>query len=110
MPKAIKLRSSGPLTRQSILHSLKSNHEVIKRFGVKRIGLFGSYATGRPNRKSDVDILVEFHEPTWDNFIGLSEYLGKLFRTKVDLLTPDGVESIRVKEVADNIRSSVIYV
>ena len=110
MPKAIKLKSSSALTRQGILRALESNQEVIKRFGVKRIGLFGSYATGSPNKNSDVDILVEFQEPTYENFLGLNDYLEKLFKTKVDLLTRGGVESIRVKEVADSIRSSVIYV
>ncbi len=109
MAGAIKVGTKEPLTRREILRSLRSRHEALKSFGVKRIGLFGSYAAGSPNKKSDVDILVEFQEPTWDNFIGLSEYLEKLFRTKVDILTRDGVESIRVKEVADSIRSSVIY-
>lgn len=110
MAGAIKVGTKASLTRREILRSLRSRHEALKRFGVKRIGLFGSYAAGRHNQKSDLDFLVEFQEPTFDNFLGLTDYLEKLFRTKVDILTPGGVESIRVKDVADSIRRSVIYV
>ena len=75
-----------------------------------RIGLFGSYAHGRPSPDSDIDFLVEFEQPTYDNFVGLVAYLEATFRRKVDVLTPDAIDSIRVDEIAGSIRDSVVYV
>lgn len=60
--------------------------------------------------RSDIDFLVEFEEPTFDNFMNLIDSLEALFRRKVEILTPEGVNSIRVKEMADSIRKSVVYV
>ena len=104
------MASRGHLTRQEILQSLRANQDVLKNYGVRRIGIFGSYAAGKRGSKGDIDFLVEFEEPTFDNFLGLSRYLEKLFRKKADILTPGALESIRVKEVGNNIRRSVIFV
>ena len=46
----------------------RHEQEIKKRFHVKRIGLFGSFARGDEKDTSDVDIMVEFEEPTFDNF------------------------------------------
>jgi hypothetical protein len=50
--------------------------------------------------------MVEFEQPTYDNFLGLSKDLERLFGRKVDILTARGLESIRVKSIADGIRPS----
>ena len=34
--------------------------QVAKTFDVKKVSLFGSYATGKNTKKSDIDLLVEF--------------------------------------------------
>lgn len=47
-------------------------NEIKKRFGVKRIGIFGSHAQGEEKETSDVDVLVEFVEPSFDNFMDLA--------------------------------------
>lgn len=98
------------LTRAGILRTLRKHDEQLKRYSVRRIGLFGSYARNRPRRGSDIDLLVEFERPTYDNFYGLSVFLERLFKKRVEILTPDGVDSIRVEEVARSIRESVEYV
>jgi hypothetical protein len=79
-------------------------------FKVKRIGLFGSYATNKANRNSDIDLVVEFDIPIGFKFMALADYLEEKLKRKVDLLTPDGIASIRVKEVAERIKRSVVYV
>ena len=84
------------LTRARILKILRDQDETLKKYSVKRIGLFGSYARGKQRSGSDVDFLVEFEKPTYDNFFNLIEYLEELFGRKVEVLTPDGVASIRV--------------
>ena len=98
------------LTRRAILSVLRQQQAALRQFSVKRIGLFGSYASGKQTRGSDLDFLVEFEYPTYDNFIGLIGHLERTFRRKVEVLTPDAVESIRVQEVAQRIRDSVVYV
>lgn len=97
------------LTQREILSTLKRNREMLRKYQVKRIGLFGSYATGKQEKRSDLDFLVEFEEPTFDNFMGLHDSLRRLFRRKIDLLTPAGVDSIRIKRVAENIKKTVVY-
>lgn len=78
------------LTKEIILKILRENKsEIIKRFKVKRIGLFGSYVSKRNNKRSDIDILVEFREVTFDNYMDLKFYLEDLFQKKVDLVMLD---------------------
>ena len=95
------------LNRQGILRVLRRNDEVLQKHAVRRIALFGSYATGRQNRKSDLDFLVDFERPTYDNFLGLSKDLERLFGRKVDILTPQGLDSIRVKSITESIRKTL---
>lgn len=93
-----------------ILRTLKTHDADLKRYSVRRIGVFGSYARGQQTAKSDIDFLVEFAQPTYDNFCGLCVFLERLFDRKVEVLTPNAVDSIRVEEVARSIRESVVYV
>lgn len=97
------------LDRKQILLRLKQHEAALKKYSVTRIGLFGSYARGQQRRTSDIDFLVEFRKPTFDNFMGLIDYLEKLFGASVDVLTPDGVDSIRVESVKEDIRKTVVY-
>ena len=55
------------------------------------------------------DLLVEFEHPTYDGFLGLSRELERLFGRKVEILTPEGLESIRVKGIAESIRKTLAY-
>ena len=75
-----------------VIETLKKHEREIKeRYGVRRIGVFGSYVRGEQKETSDIDILVEFNEPTFDNFMNLSFYLEGLFGKKVDLITTRGM-------------------
>ena len=71
---------------------LKNHEQEIKRrFAVRRIGLFGSFVRGEETKESDIDILVEFEDPTFRNFMNLAFYLEDIFSRRVDLLTPEGI-------------------
>lgn len=99
------------MTRENVIEILRKELPYfVSQYGVKRIGLFGSYAKGTPAKDSDVDILVEFEKPIGLKFIEFAEYLEKLLGSKTDILTPGGVDGIRIKKVAENIRSSIVYV
>ncbi len=75
------------------LEILQRNETEIKtRFRVKRIGLFGSARlSGKQVRPRDVDVLVEFENPTFDAFMELSDFLEQIFHKKVDLVTIGGL-------------------
>jgi len=66
-------------------------NEIKRRFGVKRIGIFGSHARGEEKATSDVDVLVEFEVPSFDNFMDLAFFLEDLFGREVDLVTTGGL-------------------
>jgi len=98
------------LTSKEIIKILKEHRAILKKYDVKKIGLFGSYVKGEQKEDSDMDFIVEFEKPSFDNFMNLIFYLENLFGKKVDILTPDGVRSIRVKKVAEDIERDVSYV
>lgn len=75
------------LTHKEILNKLIKNRDVLKRHGVKKIGLFGSYIRGEQREDSDIDFIVVFERPDFDNFMDLTYYLEGLFGRKVELIT-----------------------
>ena len=49
------------LSQNDIIKFLKDNrYDLIREYNLSKIGLFGSFARGEQNAKSDIDILVEF--------------------------------------------------
>jgi len=50
------------LTADDILGALAEHRERIRSLGVRRIGVFGSFARGEEHEESDIDILIEFKE------------------------------------------------
>jgi uncharacterized protein len=88
----------------------KQREYLSSEFGVEKIGLFGSVATGADNDSSDIDLVVEFSRPMGLKFVRLVEYLESILGRKVDLVTRAGLENIRVRKVADDIRRTLIYV
>jgi len=75
------------LTERSIFATLKEHSDTLKKLSVKKIGLFGSYVRGEQKRRSDIDLLVEFEQPTFDNFMDLVFSLEKYLGKKVDIVT-----------------------
>ena len=68
------------------------------RYGVQRLDLFGSVATGRDEPdKSDLDFLVEFQPAALsayaDAYFGLLEALGRLFGRPVDLVVESAIRN-----------------
>lgn len=86
----------------------KAASDIRKQFGVKRIGIYGSFARGEQTRTSDVDVMVELAEgySTLGNFIGLADYLEALFKRKVDLITVEGID----KYICSRVEAEVIWV
>jgi len=82
------------LTAEEILKGIEKNLEIIKKYGVKRIGVFGSYIRNEQKKKSDIDILVKYEEgmKTFDNYMDLKFFLEDLFGYKVDLVMSDAIK------------------
>lgn len=97
-------------TLEQVIEKLNANSQALKNFQVKRIGIFGSCVKGTQTEESDIDFLVEFEKPSYSHFISLATFLENLFGKKVDLLTPSGLESIRISEVKEEIKKSLVYV
>jgi len=97
--------------RQKVVNILRREIPYLREnYGVKKIALFGSVVHGGYGKRSDIDMVIDFKSPSFDNFMDTSDYLEKLFKKKIDILTPAGVKGIRVKSVAKSIRKSLIYV
>jgi len=86
---------------------MQENSGKLKVFGVKKVGLFGSFARSNQKFNSDIDILVEFDRggKTFDNYMDLKFYLERLFHRKVDLVIKDALKT-RIK---DKVLSEVQY-
>ena len=83
-------RGKSMVSRKDILDLLsRYNDDLRNRFSVKKIGLFGSYVRDEALPGSDVDVLVEFINPTFDNYMDLKFYIEDLFQTPVDLVIAD---------------------
>ena len=87
------------LTNKEIIKIIQDNTGAIKTYGVKRIGIFGSFVRSRQNNKSDIDVLVEFDagKKAFDNYMELKFYLENLFHRKVDLVIKDALKP-RIKQ------------
>jgi len=99
------------LTREEITALLRENYPDLRaKYGVKRSGLFGSYAKGTSSETSDVDLVIEFDHPLGFRFIELTEYLEHLLGKRVEVLTPAGIQDIRHPHIAEDIKRSIVYV
>ena len=92
-----------------VITQIKSELGVLRRYGVERIGVFGSYATGKPNAESDIDILVHFAEDakSFDNFMDVKSRLEAIFPGhRVDLVLEDALKP----GLRDNVLRETLYV
>lgn len=81
------------LNKDNILSTLSSHQHDLEKFGVVRIGLFGSYVKNAAKKDSDVDLLVDFdsERKTLKNIVELGDFLENLFAKKVEIVTPQGL-------------------
>ena len=90
----------------SVVHKIADmRRELTERFTVKRIGVFGSFARGDQRAESDVDIIIELAEPTFDHYMDLKFRLEEVLQRPVDLVMADTVKP-RLKPI---IEREVIY-
>ena len=85
----------------------KHEPDLKGRFGVAKIGIFGSFARGEERPESDVDVLVTFRkgEETFDNYMDCKFFLEDLFGRKVDLVMNGAIK----KRLKPYILGEVVY-
>jgi len=93
------------MNSDEILRKLEENRKTIRGFGVRSLGIFGSYARGEQRETSDMDFLVEFDDATLRNYLNLKDFLEQLFGRPVDLVFADTVKP-RLRPIIFN---EVIY-
>ena len=95
--------------------SFKDLHEVLKQYfpqvklsyGVKSLGVFGSFVREEATEHSDLDILVEFEgKPTFRKYMDLKFFLEDLFSRRVDLVIQSDIKP----QLREQILSEVVYV
>jgi predicted nucleotidyltransferase len=97
------------LSLKDVLHNLRKNRKLLRdRFGVTRIGIFGSFVRGEQSASSDIDMIVEI-EPSKKNihcFLQLKRFLENETARRIDI----GFEHTLKPIVKERIRKQVVYV
>ena len=82
-------------------------NDLKQRFGVNKVGVFGSHSRGEETDASDIDILVGFEQPVdIFTFLELKMHLEIVLKRKVDLVTEKALKPI----IKDRILSEVTYI
>jgi len=85
----------------------KHEKELKEKYGIKAIGIFGSYVRGEQKEMSDLDVLVEFEKPVdFFEFLELEECLERLLNVKVDLVLKRALKP----GIAKSVLKEVVYV
>jgi predicted nucleotidyltransferase len=97
------------LSLEEIIRLLQLNKQLLyERFGVTRIGIFGSFARGEQTPVSDLDIVVDMERSKKNihSFLELQRYLEKKTARRIDL----GFEDSLKTAVRERIRKEIVYV
>lgn len=80
------------MTKEDIKKVLIANREILKKYKVKSIALFGSYARNEQKEESDIDFLVDFYGgPTLFDFVELQDSLSEVLGKKVSIVSRRGL-------------------
>ena len=96
------------LGKSDVVARLREHQYRMSEFGVRKIGIFGSFARDEATSDSDVDVLVEFdpERKTFDNFMSLSFFLEDILQRRVELVTTNSLSP----HIGPRILASVEYV
>jgi uncharacterized protein with HEPN domain/predicted nucleotidyltransferase len=103
-----KSRKRRPRSLTELVRILRARMpELVERYGIRSLGIFGSYLRGEQKPRSDFDVLVEFdqEQKTWSTIIAMEEELGKALGVKVDLIENKNLKPF----IGNRIRSEVVW-
>lgn len=82
------------------LNEIKSKiRKILKRHGVVRAGIFGSYARGEQKKASDIDVLVKTAKPMGFDFVGIKFDLEDALGKNVDLVSYQALHKLLRKQI-----------
>jgi len=92
-------------TIQDIKNNLSVHaSDIIERYKIREIGIFGSYVKNRQSKESDLDILVDFDEvPTLFDFVGLRDELSDILNIRVDLVMKSALKPRIGKRILEEV-------
>jgi predicted nucleotidyltransferase len=80
--------------------------ELVSKYHISSIGLFGSVFRDDFTPESDIDIVVDFSRPIGIEFIDLANELEAIFKRRIDLVSKNGIKPGYMKAI----QSEIIYV
>ena len=92
------------------LSLLETHAAELRALGARKIGIFGSFASGQETAESDVDVYLEFVEgmKTYDNFFAVHELLQELFGRPIDLVTDGALSERKARLILPTVRYATI--
>ena len=95
------------INKENITNILKANKlNLLAKYHLKSIGIFGSFTREDFKNDSDIDILIDYEQPIGIEFIDLAEELEKILNLKVDLVSKNGVKPKYLEEI----QKDLVYV
>ncbi|HUI93424.1 MAG TPA: nucleotidyltransferase family protein [Chitinivibrionales bacterium] len=92
------------MTKEDILRRLREKKpQLMRKYPLHRLSLFGSWARGDQSEMSDVDILADVDPSIGLGFVSLADDLEKLLGMKVDLVTPRALKPALRKEITKDL-------
>jgi|ERR1051325_6998607 predicted nucleotidyltransferase len=94
--------------KKELIERILANQSQIMAFGVRRLGIFGSFVRDEANETSDVDFFIEMPREfkTLKNFSALYDFLEELTGRKIEIVTPQSLS----KYIGPYILKEVEYV
>lgn len=78
--------------KKEVKNKILKNGDIFKKYQVRNLAIFGSFARNQQRKNSDIDFLVDFDNATFDNYMGLWKELKRLFRRKIDLISKSALK------------------
>jgi uncharacterized protein len=97
------------LTKENIISILETHKPEFIKFGVRNVGLFGSYLRNEQSDNSDIDLLIDFEpsKESFDNYMAVYDLLEKTFpNQKVEVITKNGLSP----HIGPKILNDIMYV
>ena len=85
--------AKNKLDSKKIIKEIEDNSRDISKYGVKKIGLFGSFLKDKQKKGSDIDIIVSFDSISFKKYIRLKFLLERIFGKEVDLVIEKDLRS-----------------
>lgn len=95
-------------TKEHILQKLRSNKLTFSKYGIRNVGLFGSYLRNEQSSESDIDLLIDFEpeQESFDNYMAAYDLFESLFKNeKIEVVTKNGLSPY----IGPGILSEVVY-